>query len=314
MTTATQRVWAVVLGWDHPEDTIECLRSLAQSRGVGLQLLYVDNGSRPESVQQILAAVPGAAVIRHPANVGVSRGFNAGLAFALQRGAEFVMMANNDTAMDPDAVAHLVAAADREPRAGILVPKIYFYGAPEVVWSAGARFRRFPPVVIMQKTKGPDDGRFDARTDLEFTTLCTVLVRGQALRDARLMNPNFVVYCEDYELCQRVRDAGYTIRLVPEARTRHKVERVTREGSSRPGFWTMYGRSEALFARLLPQHRRLTGRLHRGYLLARCLYEGGWMGFRHFRKGWREGAALALRPLARWDGEGVDAVEVVRDV
>ena len=314
MTESAPRVWAVVLGWDHPEDTLECLQSLRASQGVSVQLLYVDNGSRSETVERILAESPGTIVVRHPANVGVSRGFNAGLEFALQRGAEFVFMANNDTAMAPDTLATLLAAAEAEPRAGILVPKIHYYGTPDVLWSAGARFRPFPPVIVLQKTEGPDDGRFDPHTELEFTTLCTVLVRGQALREVGLMNPNFVVYCEDYELAQRVRDAGYTIRLVPEARTRHKVERVTREGSSKPGFWHMYGRSEAIFARLLPQHPRLTGRLHRVYLQGRCLYEGGRMGLIHFRKGWREGWSLPLRPPARWDGESVDPVEIVRDV
>ena len=314
MTTMNPRVWAVVLGWDHVEDTLECLESLRRSENIALQPLYVDNGSNPDTVARVVEACPDTIVIRHPQNVGVSRGFNGGLAFALQRGAEFVFMANNDTIMQPDTLCRLIAAADAEPQAGILVPKIYYHGAPGVLWSAGARFRRVPPVVVMQKTSGPDDGRYDRQTNLEFTTLCTVLVRGQALRAAGLMNPNFIVYCEDYELAQRVRDAGYTIRLVPQARTLHKVERVTREGSSKPGFWKMYGRSEAIFARLLPQHRLLTGPLHRLYLQGRCLYEGGRMGFANFRQGWREGCALPLRPPARWDGESVDPVEIVRDL
>ena len=314
MNPGEPRVWAVVLGWDHVEDTLECLESLRRTEGVAVRLLYVDNGSKPETAARVLDECPDTLVIRHPRNVGVSRGFNGGLAFALQRDAEFVFMANNDTIMTPQTLGQLLAAADAEPGAGILVPKIYYHGAPDVVWSAGARFRRFPPVVVMQKTSGPDDGRYDHGTELEFTTLCTVLVRGQALRDAGLMNPNFIVYCEDYELAQRVRDAGYGIRLVPEARTLHKVERVTREGSSKPGFWKMYGRSEAIFARLLPQHRLLTGPLHRLYLQGRCLYEGGRMGLTNFRQGWREGSAMPLRPPARWDGESVDPVEIVRDL
>ena len=220
------RLWAVVLGWNHAGDTIECLETLRRSRDCRPTLLYVDNGSDEQEVERVLVRVPEAKVVRHPRNVGVSRGFNGGLAYALQQGAEFVLMANNDTLFEEGAATRLLAAARLHLRAGLLVPKIYYHEAPEVVWSAGSRYRRFPPSIVMRKTRAPDDGRFDAAGELEFSTLCTVLLRGQALREVGLMNPNFLFYYEDYDLCQRLRDGGYAIRFVPQAKTWHKVERV----------------------------------------------------------------------------------------
>ena len=144
-------VWALVLGWNHAEDTVECLRSLRASQGVDVKLLYTDNGSTPDQVEQVCREVPGAAVIRHPKNVGVPRGFNGGLAYALQHGADHIFMANNDTTVAPDAIRILLDAAEREPRAGILMPRIFYYDDPDLVWSAGSRFRRFPPAIVMRK-------------------------------------------------------------------------------------------------------------------------------------------------------------------
>ena len=74
-------VWTLVLGWNHAEDTIECLRSLQASEGVDLKLFYTDNGSTPDQVERVCREVPAATVIRHPQNVGVPRGFNAGIAY-----------------------------------------------------------------------------------------------------------------------------------------------------------------------------------------------------------------------------------------
>lgn len=305
-------VWSVVIGWNHSGDTLECLESLGRSRGVALRRLYVDNGSTDEEVARILDGAPGVSVVRHPVNVGVPRGFNGGLSWALTHGADWIFMANNDTLVDQDCIRVLLDAAKRHPRAGILVPRILYHDAKDVVWSAGSRYRRFPPSIVMRKSDVPDDPRYLRGEDLEFTTLCTVLVRGQALKDAGLMGPNFLYYCEDYDLALRIREAGWGVRFVPEGRTWHKVARVTRDGPTSPSFWRTYGRSEAIFRRLHRDCWWMTGLAHKAYILLRSLYEGNAECVRNFLSGYREGARLELRPVPRWDGEGVGKVVGVR--
>jgi len=305
-------VWAVVLGWNHAEDTVECLGSLSQSRPVVPTLLYVDNGSREEEVRKVLDGAPAATVIRHPGNVGVPRGFNGGLSWALRQGADFIFMANNDTIIDPDCIATLLRVASEHPKAGILVPRIFYHDAKEVVWSAGSRYRRFPPSIVMRKSRVPGDPRYLAGEDLEFTTLCTVLVRAEAFKAAGLMSSNFLYYCEDYDLALRVREAGWSIRFVPEAKSWHKVARVTREAPTSPAFWETYGRSEAIFKRLHADRRWMTGVAHQAYVLLRAVYEGGRLCAGHFRKGYAEGLKADLKPTPSWDGVGVDPVERVR--
>jgi len=311
--SGSENVWAVVLGWNHAEDTIECLRSIQAGEGVKPTLLYTDNGSEPKQVDLILNAVPEAKVLRHPKNVGVSRGFNGGLAHALQQGADYILMANNDTIFGADALQQLLAGAGRHPGAGLLVPKIFYHDHPEVVWSAGSKYRKFPPSIVMRSTPSADDGRYDRRTNLPFSTLCTVLLRSETLREVGLMNPNFLFYYEDYDLCQRIRDGGYEIRLVPESKTLHKVERVTRDSTASPSFWVTYGKSYGIFSRFHRRHWWMSGPFHAGYVMARSLYEGGAESLSNFRKGLREGRKVELMPIATWDGEGVDPVEVVRN-
>jgi GT2 family glycosyltransferase len=278
-------------------------------------LLYVDNGSRPEEVDQVLRAVPQASVIRHPNNVGVPRGFNAGLAHALRNGADFVFMANNDTIVAEDCVEKLLDAATRYPASGILVPRISYHDAKDVIWSAGSRYRRFPPSIVMRKSDVPDDPRYRQEEPLEFTTLCTVMIRAKALKDAGLMNPNFLYYCEDYDLALRIRRAGYSIVMIPSGRSWHKVARVTRDGPSSPAFWQTYGRSEGVFRRLHSEERWMTGPAHVAYVQARSLYEGKTIGLTNFRRGYRDGMTQTLKPLARWDDDRtLDTVETLRTV
>lgn len=303
------RVWTVTLGWNHAEDTVECLHSLQASRGVRLRLLYVDNGSREEEVRRVLEAVPEADVIRHEQNVGVSRGFNAGLARALHHGADYIFMANNDTTVEPDTLARLVEAAERDPRAGIVMPTIYFHEAPDVVWSAGSRFRFFPPAIVMNRK--PPRGE---RPSMDFSPLCTALVRAEALKAAGLMDPTYLYYFEDYDLSLRIRDAGYGLRLVPGARSTHKVERVTRPGSGSPAHWENCGRSAGIFRQRHGQrHPWMAGTLMLAYVAARTAVESRGRALRSFRAGLRAGRGTPLRPIPAWNDDAIDPVTVRRE-
>ncbi len=305
-------VWAVVLGWNNSKDTIECLKSLLASRNVRLRLLYVDNGSREEEANSVAQAVPQADVVRHPQNVGVAPGFNSGIAYALERGADYVFMVNNDTIVDEHTMARLVAAAEADPRIGIVVPKIFYYDHRDVIWSAGSKFRLFPPAIVMRKTRGPDDGRYDRETELEFTTFCAALFRRRMLEDIGLLDPSFHVFAEDYDMSIRAREAGYRIVMAPDAHFWHKVSLSTKAGTPNPGFWIQYGRSEAIFFRKHRKYRWLTSGAHRLYIILRMFYERKPYGLAPFRQGWRDGQAAALKPAPRWNDPDIARGNIVR--
>lgn len=313
MSDPTARdVVAVVLGYNHPEDTIECLHSLAASVPQPPELLYVDNGSRLEACQQVVGATPGVRALRLDPNVGVGRGFNAGIADALARGARWVMVVNNDVIVDPGMVRELMSDAVAHPRAGILVPKIFYHAAPDRIWSAGSRYRRLPPVIVMRKTRSDDRGQLDRRQDLAFATFCVAALRREMLEEIGLLDADFHVFQEDYDLCLRARAGGWGVRYVPSARVWHKVSLSTRAGSRNPESWRLYGRSEALFARKHPDWPWLTGWVHRAYVAARILAEGKAYGLRPFLRGYREGLRAPLRPPPRADGNDVDRAEILR--
>lgn len=310
----SRRVWTVTLGWNHAEDTLECLDTLRASRGVDLRMLYVDNGSREEEVQRVLGGAKDVDVLRHEQNVGVPRGFNAGLAWALRKGADFIFMANNDTAMEPDTLARLLEVAEREPKAGILMPVIGYYDAPDVVWSAGSRFRSFPPAIVMNRRLPDARAGGSSCLEMDFSPLCTVLVRAEALKRVGLMDPTYLYYFDDYDLSLRMRDAGYKILLVPGARTRHKVERVTRPGAGSSSFWENSGRSAGIFSqRHRARHPWLAGYPMRTYLALRAGVEGGGRGLRSFCSGLRAGGRTPLRPIPAWNDDSTDPVTLRRD-
>ena len=305
-------IWVVTLGFNHAEDSIACLKSLTESKGVECSLLFADNNSQDDSVQRVLAEAPSVHVIQTGANLGFARGFNAGIEYCLRQGADYVFMINNDTVVAPDCLARLVAAAQAHPQAGLLVPKIYYHDHPKGVWSAGSRFRRFPPSIILRKTRGDDDGSLDRDPLLEFTTTCALLLSRSFLEGVGLMDRDYFILYDDYDWSIRAREKGYEIRLVPEAHLWHKVSKSTGVGTRSPFFWINYGKSTALFFRKHARYRWLTGWMHQLYLLTRIVAEGTGFGLFPFLKGWRQGQRAELHdPPHPLRGE-TDSYTVVR--
>lgn len=304
--------WLVLLGYNGIDDTLDCLRSLYAGT-VRPEIVYVDNASRDGAADRVRAAYPDVHVLPQTENLGFARGHNVGFAYALARGAAFVMMINTDTVVAPDMVERWLAAWRAEPAVGIWVPKIYYHSEPRAIWSAGARFRRFPPVIVMRRTDGPDDGRYDTDRALDFATTCALGFPRRFLEETGLLDPNYFLFYDDYDLCLRARAAGFAIRFAPDVKIWHKVSKSTRAGSPNPFVWFHHGRSEMIFCRRHRRRRWMTGWTHRAYVLARLVVEGKAYGLKPFIKGMWAGRAAALAPVARWTDAGFAAVTAGAD-
>jgi len=305
------KVHAFVLGYHAPEDSIECLASLIDLPGID-QLYYLDNGSTPEELAQVRAAFPDLDVLRFVDNVGYSGAFNGAVAHCIRNGADWVLAANNDLIFDREAMIRMLDAAGRDPEAGILVPKIYYHDAPEQIWSAGFAQRVFPPTIIHRKTAGPEAGEFDLEERVDFLPLCTALVSAEAVKKIGLLDPTFFFYCEDTDYSKRMRDAGYSLRYVPDSKVWHKSPKVGADKRGKDHFWHHYGRSERIFCRKYPSvYPGIQMWLHLAYLHARTVYEGGWSGLSVFRKSLKEGREAEMLPIPNWDDPSVKLPELI---
>jgi GT2 family glycosyltransferase len=235
-------VTVVIVNWELPQDTIQCVASLRQSKEVPLQILVVDNGSRDNSVKLIQSACPEVQLVELPENLGFSGGYNAGIQEALKSDATHLFIINNDTVVDPDAITYLV-----DSDWDIAIPKILFLDEPDLIWSAGARWRKFPPSVAMVGYLKPDDGNFDQPHPLDYATSCALLVKREVFDLVFGFDEDFRNYADDYDFFYRVRQAGFRTGYVPKSRIYHAVSASLGEDS--PQKWWFRGRNTVLFYR-----------------------------------------------------------------
>jgi GT2 family glycosyltransferase len=104
------------------------------------KVIVVDNGSTDNSVAEIRKAHPQITLLETGRNLGFAGGNNVGIRYALEQGADYVWLLNNDTKADPHALTAMVEVAESDPRIGAVGSVLYYMDEPERVQAWGGVF------------------------------------------------------------------------------------------------------------------------------------------------------------------------------
>lgn len=242
------KITIVVLHLERRDALLACLASCAKLDHDDHEVTVVENGS-PPGPDWRAAAGPRVRVLRSPVNVGYAAGNNLGIRDALARGADAVVLLNDDTLVAADVLRHLADAVAADPRAGALGPLILTADESPRVWFAGARF---DPKACAFETPGVGDLAPDAPgppRPSAYVTGCCLLLTRPALERVGLLDERFFLYWEDADWSFRAAAAGFTSVVVPSARIWHRVSLST-GGPDSPLKAYHRVRSHLLFARL----------------------------------------------------------------
>ncbi len=213
----------VVLNWNGAEDTLACLESLAAVRSPSCRVLVVDNGSTDGSVERIREVFADMKLLLIPSNIGYAGGNNAGFRRVQELGAEFIIFLNNDTIADADFCAPLLETLQRNPLAGIAVPKIFYLDRPDTLWYAGGMVRLSTGLIRHVGLRKKDAPQFDSPGVTGYATGCCFAMRCCDFEAVGGFDEGFRMYAEDVDLSLRIRARGMTINYVPSSRVWHKV-------------------------------------------------------------------------------------------
>jgi GT2 family glycosyltransferase len=211
-----RKAYVLVLNWNNWEDTNDCLASLKSLDYDDWKLIVIDNGSTDGSVGRIRERFPEVEVLELGENCGFAKGNNAGIRVAVERGAEYVWLLNNDTTVDPNALSALVKRAETDPKIGAVGSAIYCAKEPERLqaWGGGnidfwlGRSRHFVRPVA--------EGR------IQFLTGASLLLRRSVLDTLGLLDEGFFMYWEDADYCFRLRKVGLRLAVASESKVLHK--------------------------------------------------------------------------------------------
>lgn len=246
------KVFVVILNWNGWKDTVECLKSIYKLKVKNFELfvVVVDNASTDDSVMQLKKynkknKHKNLKIITCSNNLGYTGGNNVGISYAMKKKADFVMVLNNDTVVDPNLIIEFLKTARKYPKVGIISPKIYFAKGYEfhnnryknnelgkVIWSAGGEMDWDN---VFGRNRGVDEvdqGQYDEVEEVEFATGTCMFLRAQTIKDIGKFDEKYFMYFEDVDLSQKALKNEWQIIYQPKALIWHKVGRSSAIGSN----------------------------------------------------------------------------------
>ncbi len=229
----------------------ECLQSSQKISYPDYDITVVNNGSslplniapRNEITESSLQT------INTQENLGYARGNNIGIRDALKRGAEYILLLNDDTVVSPDFLSILLETAERSTDIGIVGPTIYYFVEPQKIWFAGARFDPDSCMIKSHETAGSDDEVSSDLIDSDYITGCALLIKKAVIEKIGLLDERFFLYWEDVDWGLRAKKAGLKRLVVPQSQIWHKVS-VSTGGMDSPLRAYHKTRSHLLMAKL----------------------------------------------------------------
>jgi len=213
------RIVAVTVNYNGGAFLDTFLQSFRRLTYPNLGLVVVDNASEDGSAALVSQLLPDATLIQSADNTGFAGGNNRAVREALAQGADYVLLINNDTRLEPGLVDALVAEAG--PRT-LVAPLVFLEGTDGLLddtvgdfsWLRGAwRHWTFgQPVPPALRQSGP----------AQMASLCCLLVPAAVFAIAGMLDERMFMYYEDFDFIRRAQRAGFQLRFTPAARLWHR--------------------------------------------------------------------------------------------
>ena len=194
----------------------ECFFSLQQQTLTDYEVILVDNGSSDESVGYTRVHFPEVRIVQLPENLGFCRAVNEGIR---QSEAPFVVLLNNDTAVEPDFLEELMAAIKRHPKAFSCASRMVRYDERDQLDDAGNFYCALGWAYARGKGKKVD--RYQKEERIFAACAGAAIYRKAVFEKIGYFDEEHFAYLEDIDIGYRARIFGYENWYAPKAVVYH---------------------------------------------------------------------------------------------
>lgn len=198
-------VTVVLVHWNQAERCVETVAAFRAQHGVDIEIVVVDNASAPDQLD-LLRAIDDLTLLEQGTNAGFGPGANVGLRRWLAEAmGQWCVVAPHDALPAPDCLVRMLDALRDRPLAGLACADVgdghtpvvdrYFGG---ITVSGGAGVDGWEPAGYPHGT--------------------LLMARRACLEEIGLFDERYFAYCEEADLGERARRAGWEVGLVRGAR------------------------------------------------------------------------------------------------
>jgi GT2 family glycosyltransferase len=216
-------VYIIILNWNKLKETLECVESALKTEYPNFEIVLIDNHSQEFAGEIICARFPQVKVIENKSNLGYTGGNNQGIKYALERGADYIWLLNNDTIVEKETLGNLVKSAQGDEKIGLVSPLIYYFEAPDKIEGRG-RLIDWKKRRIICLTTGPRTGSFENISGPDvMVTGTALLIKKKVVDTIGYLDESFFAYYEDDDYSIRALKAGFINFVSGSSKVFHKA-------------------------------------------------------------------------------------------
>jgi GT2 family glycosyltransferase len=215
------KVSIIILNWNGKDETLECLESVYQINYENYEVILVDNGSVDDSVRDFNKRFNQLIIIENKENEGFCKGNNLGISLALERKAEYLLILNNDTLVEPSILKDLISAVRQDPERIIVNPLIaYAYNRQRIHW-LGAKID-WGNAWLCGSRKEKEALSSVSLMETDSVSWCAAFFNAKAIYKTGYLDESFFAYYEDIDWSCRARKNGFKTMVFPKVLVYHK--------------------------------------------------------------------------------------------
>lgn len=214
------KIAIIILNWNAAADTLRCIQQIATWQRLQPEIWVVDNASTDNSRDLIAQTAPQVHLITNETNLGYAGGNNEGLSRAIDNGADFILLLNNDASINEEAVLKLVETLQNNPQVGIVGPLMYDAGQRERLLNAGGQN------LIRHLTSHITHIRTTKRLQLvDYVPGTVLLSQADLFCTVGLLDEAYFFSGELPDFCERAKRQGFLSGIDTQAKAYHAVHR-----------------------------------------------------------------------------------------
>lgn len=226
-------VYIVILTWNGLKYLPRLFKSLASLNypAEKINFVVVDSGSIDGGVEFLQNLQwTNLHLVKLEKNLGFVGGNNIGMQYALDQGAEYLVLLNQDTEVEPDFLFELVRVAKDDKKNGVVQPLILYYQNRNKINSWGNELH----YLGYGFTGGNHEDVFNFKNrEITYASAAAVLYKAEMLKKIGLFDENIGSYHEDSDICLRGRLCDYKTMLASEAIVYHDYSFPTTKNKNR---------------------------------------------------------------------------------
>lgn len=286
------KIYIVILNYNGFEDTAKLLPTINKlnSGKYKLQTILVDNGSNDRELRLLKKLLnksyKSIRLIKNGKNLGFAKGNNIGIKYALDNGADYILLLNNDTKIEMNFLTNLLKL--EFPISSPVVKFREFKDKPKLIYDLGGYVNWWTGRTYHLNAYKNDLIRFKKKNYIkaDYVAGCCMLVKREVFEKIGHLDEKYFIYFEDVDFCITAIKNGFKVIVDPNSVIYHKLGGSMDRWSKRAIYRNLLG--NFIFITKHLGWRRLTGYAYLAILTAKIVrdrimedYNRKWRGARH---------------------------------